>query len=398
MFESEIRTIKVHTREINAIDVDSKYIYARFKNPSGIKIYDRRTLELYDQISIKDDPNNDFPGVRVDDKYLYYNTRKCAFVVDKKTLEIRNRLLQYYKSGKYQIIKISVFGNNVYVSRGDFLFKYDKSQFGKLSYDIIAKSPYMKTKIVWNSFISSHFQDSDYFYLTDDENNIGIYKDRNKIGEINCAGCIDVSYGINVDDNYVYVTIKKPSGQKFLQIFRKKLWEKVTILPLDTGTNWLFMTEEHIIVGNHDTMSIKVMEKSNWNEVSYFNRRPKIFWGRRVYDNELYLGYQDGTIEIINLNKDSLEKFKEKQQKEIIDILNQMRPEIPIPIVRIVEITKLEKAFVKKYIQDIVKMSPEIGEYLELEEVFIKKSKEMIELEKLMQKFEEWGSNEKKQI
>ncbi|MCG3224281.1 MAG: hypothetical protein H7647_07425, partial [Candidatus Heimdallarchaeota archaeon] len=44
----------------------------------------------------------------------------------------------------------------------------------------------------------------------------------------------------------------------------------------------------------------------------------------------------------------------------------------------------------KKIILEILKQMPDVGEYLELEEVFIRKTEAEIEIDKLLDQFQEW--------
>ncbi|MHA1828517.1 MAG: hypothetical protein ACTSX6_07705 [Candidatus Heimdallarchaeaceae archaeon] len=78
------------------------------------------------------------------------------------------------------------------------------------------------------------------------------------------------------------------------------------------------------------------------------------------------------------------------ERNKILELLNQFRPNVPVQLDRIGEITNLPIEEVISFLKDIVEVDPEIGEYLELEQVFIRKTETTIQIDKLFEQFQEW--------
>ncbi len=87
------------------------------------------------------------------------------------------------------------------------------------------------------------------------------------------------------------------------------------------------------------------------------------------------------------------------ERTSIVELLNQFRPNVPVNLNRVGEISKLSLKDVESFLKDIVEVNPEIGEYLELEQVFIRKTDTEIQIDELLNQFQKWeveGEGKKK--
>ena len=87
------------------------------------------------------------------------------------------------------------------------------------------------------------------------------------------------------------------------------------------------------------------------------------------------------------------------ERTSIVELLNQFRPNVPVQLNRVGEISKMSLKDVESFLKDIVEVNPEIGEYLELEQVFIRKTDTEIQIDELLNQFQKWeveGEGKKK--
>ena len=87
------------------------------------------------------------------------------------------------------------------------------------------------------------------------------------------------------------------------------------------------------------------------------------------------------------------------ERTSIVELLNQFRPNVPVNLNRVGEISKMSLKDVESFLKDIVEVNPEIGEYLELEQVFIRKTDTEIQIDELLNQFQKWeveGEGKKK--
>jgi len=87
------------------------------------------------------------------------------------------------------------------------------------------------------------------------------------------------------------------------------------------------------------------------------------------------------------------------ERTSIVELLNQFRPNVPVQLNRVGEISNLALKDVESFLKDIVEVNPEIGEYLELEQVFIRKTDTEIQIDELLNQFQKWeveGEGKKK--
>ncbi|MHA1199476.1 MAG: hypothetical protein ACTSQF_09140 [Candidatus Heimdallarchaeaceae archaeon] len=87
------------------------------------------------------------------------------------------------------------------------------------------------------------------------------------------------------------------------------------------------------------------------------------------------------------------------ERTSIVELLNQFRPNVPVNLNRVGEISKLSLKDVESFLKDIVEANPDIGEYLELEQVFIRKTDTEIQIDELLNQFQKWeveGEGKKK--
>ena len=75
---------------------------------------------------------------------------------------------------------------------------------------------------------------------------------------------------------------------------------------------------------------------------------------------------------------------------KVIELLNTFRPNVLVTLQRISELLNIERNTAEKYIKDILNVMPEVGEYLDLEQVFIRHSVADIEIDKLLREYEKW--------
>jgi len=92
---------------------------------------------------------------------------------------------------------------------------------------------------------------------------------------------------------------------------------------------------------------------------------------------------------------------REQDYTTLINLLNSFRPDIPVSLQRIAEISEIPKTTVEQYIKNILQSNPSIGEYFELEQSFIRRKEIEIdtEIDKLLQQYSEWeevGEGKKK--
>ncbi len=78
------------------------------------------------------------------------------------------------------------------------------------------------------------------------------------------------------------------------------------------------------------------------------------------------------------------------ERTKLIELLNQFTPDVPVALERIAKLTKLSVNKVETYIKEIIRFSPEVGKYLDLEQVFIKYTKADLEIDELLKQFQEW--------
>jgi len=93
---------------------------------------------------------------------------------------------------------------------------------------------------------------------------------------------------------------------------------------------------------------------------------------------------------------------REEDYKILIDLLNKFKPNISVNLQRISELSGLPKTVVEEYIKDILRSNPDIGEYYELEQSFIRKETIDIdnEIDKLLNQYRSWeavGEGKKKE-
>lgn len=75
---------------------------------------------------------------------------------------------------------------------------------------------------------------------------------------------------------------------------------------------------------------------------------------------------------------------------KMIDLLNTVKPDLPVVINRIVELSGIPKESAIDLLKDIIAVDPSIGEYFDLEQVFIRRSSASLEIDKLLQQYEQW--------
>jgi len=80
----------------------------------------------------------------------------------------------------------------------------------------------------------------------------------------------------------------------------------------------------------------------------------------------------------------------ERAPERITALLNEFRPGVPVNVNRIANIAEIPVDVAKSIILEILKHMPDVGEFLELEEVFIRKTEAEIEIDKLLDQFQEW--------
>ena len=93
---------------------------------------------------------------------------------------------------------------------------------------------------------------------------------------------------------------------------------------------------------------------------------------------------------------------REEEYKTLINLLNQFKPNISVTLQRISELSSLSKSVVEEYLKDILQANPDIGEYYELEQSFVRKETIDIdnEIDRLLSQYREWetvGEGKKKE-
>ena len=93
---------------------------------------------------------------------------------------------------------------------------------------------------------------------------------------------------------------------------------------------------------------------------------------------------------------------REEDYKTLINLLNQFKPNISVTLQRISELSGLSKSVVEEYIKDILQANPDIGEYYELEQSFIRKETINVdnEIDRLLSQYRDWeiiGEGKKKE-
>ncbi|MHA1868038.1 MAG: FG-GAP-like repeat-containing protein [Candidatus Heimdallarchaeaceae archaeon] len=92
---------------------------------------------------------------------------------------------------------------------------------------------------------------------------------------------------------------------------------------------------------------------------------------------------------------------REENYKILINLLNQFNPSIPVSLQRISKLSGFSTEKVEEYIKDILQSNPDIGEYYELEQSFIRKETINVdnEIDRLLSRYREWetaGEGKKK--
>ncbi len=82
---------------------------------------------------------------------------------------------------------------------------------------------------------------------------------------------------------------------------------------------------------------------------------------------------------------------------EMLKQINLFRQNIPVNINRIAQLTKLTVPETESYLKDIVKEMPDVGEYLELEQVFIRQYKSAGEINKFIEEMRKKQVEQEKQ-
>ena len=130
-------------------------------------------------------------------------------------------------------------------------------------------------------------------------------------------------------------------------------------------------------------MSIHFFNKKLWKEITSLITPELAVKCYYLRENTLLFGHPDGSVSILDLSDDNIELLILKQQETIIDVINKFRPDVPVLIGRIADLTNLSFETVLNHISTICSLNTEIGEYLELEQVFIKSIKETVDLKEL---------------
>ncbi|MHA1199477.1 MAG: hypothetical protein ACTSQF_09145 [Candidatus Heimdallarchaeaceae archaeon] len=130
-----------------------------------------------------------------------------------------------------------------------------------------------------------------------------------------------------------------------------------------------------------------------------FSKRTKIEWldeefdvfalprGLKAYLKQIRKGHSSYVTE----KKEQRKKIAhENAPEKITALLNEFRPGIPINIDRIATLAEIPVDVTKSIILGILEHMPDVGEFLELEEVFIRKTEAEIEIDKLLDQFREW--------
>lgn len=130
------------------------------------------------------------------------------------------------------------------------------------------------------------------------------------------------------------------------------------------------------------------------------DRDVKISWSSEELDES---SLPSGLKPYLKQIKESRKLFTDQREEErahvrieeaperITELLNQFRPGIHVPLKRIADLAEVTEEYSKRVILEIIKTMPEVGEFLELEQIFIRKIEADIEIDKLLKKFEEWG-------
>ncbi len=80
----------------------------------------------------------------------------------------------------------------------------------------------------------------------------------------------------------------------------------------------------------------------------------------------------------------------ENAPEKITALLNEFRPGVPVNVNRVAALAEIPVDVTKSIILEILEHMPDVGEFLELEEVFIRKTEAEIEIDKLLDQFQEW--------
>ena len=110
--------------------------------------------------------------------------------------------------------------------------------------------------------------------------------------------------------------------------------------------------------------------------------------GLKPYLKQIRTSYQS----YLNETREQKKKLAhEKAPEKIKVLLNQFRPGVPVYLNRIAALAEIPIEIAKAIILEILKYMPEVGEFLELEQVFIRKTEAEIQIDKLLDQFQEWG-------
>jgi len=101
---------------------------------------------------------------------------------------------------------------------------------------------------------------------------------------------------------------------------------------------------------------------------------------------------ETNTASVIYKLRDTLKERTDYvvERNKVVDLLNQFTPNVPVQLERIAGITDMPQDEVESFLKDIVEVSSELGEYLELEQVFIRKTEAEFEIDKLFKQFQDW--------
>jgi len=130
------------------------------------------------------------------------------------------------------------------------------------------------------------------------------------------------------------------------------------------------------------------------------DKRVSIRWFDEHFDVfDLSSGLRTYMRNIRKAHKQHLEFQAEERAKRAVEtapekiasLLNQFRPSVPITLKRIASLAEIPIDLARTIIVEIITKMPEIGEYLELEDVFLRKTETDIEIDILVSQFQEWN-------
>ena len=81
---------------------------------------------------------------------------------------------------------------------------------------------------------------------------------------------------------------------------------------------------------------------------------------------------------------------QEQAPEKITTFLNQFRPGVPVSLSRIASLAEIPEETTKGIILEIIEHMPDVGEFLELEQVFIRKTEAEIQIDSLLDQFRDW--------